>query len=179
MKDLKQIATEHFPDLVAAESLDAVSERLKAALPDIIEGMAVSVDVSTNDDDSGHRYFGTVTELMEDDELHGYMLLVQDAAPNFKPQENLLPRLNEWRNLALQFDGHRMQAIGLLKALLSNYNAFSEDAQKFLAQPPLPGEKVLAQKVKEYVDSVGTPAKIELPQIDDSMVKPATDTTWR
>ncbi|MCH5765544.1 hypothetical protein MMA67_25100, partial [Salmonella enterica] len=30
-------------------------------LPELIEGMEVSVDVSTCDFDAGHRYFGTVT----------------------------------------------------------------------------------------------------------------------
>lgn len=50
-----------------------------------IEGMEVSVDVSTCDADSGHRYFGTVTEISElDTAKNGYILLVQDAKPNFK-----------------------------------------------------------------------------------------------
>ncbi|MGK4751754.1 dATP/dGTP pyrophosphohydrolase domain-containing protein, partial [Salmonella enterica] len=30
-----------------------------------IEGMEVSIDVSTCDADAGHRYFGTVTEISE------------------------------------------------------------------------------------------------------------------
>ena len=51
----------------------------------LIEGMSVSVDVSTGDHDAGHRYFGTVTEVMEDaGEKHGVTLLVQDAKPNFE-----------------------------------------------------------------------------------------------
>lgn len=58
-------------------------------LPDIIEGMEVSVDVSTHDADAGHRYFGTVTEVSElDGAKNGYILLVQDAKPNFKPAGN-------------------------------------------------------------------------------------------
>ena len=49
-----------------------------------IEGMEVSVDVSTCDADAGHRYFGTVTEISElDTAKNGYILLVQDAEPNF------------------------------------------------------------------------------------------------
>ena len=59
----------------------------QAAQPDIadfMKGMCVSVDVSTCDDDAGHRYFGTVTEVMDcPDEKHGLTLLVQDAEPNF------------------------------------------------------------------------------------------------
>ena len=51
---------------------------------DMIEGMSVSVDVSTGDDDAGHRYFGTITEVMDDPyDKHHVTLLVQDAAPNF------------------------------------------------------------------------------------------------
>jgi hypothetical protein len=51
---------------------------------DFIEGMTVSVDVSTGDHDADHRYFGTVTEVMDDEyDKHGVTLLVQDAEPNF------------------------------------------------------------------------------------------------
>ncbi|GAB2704176.1 hypothetical protein [Comamonas sediminis] len=59
----------------------------------LIEGMSVSVDVSTGDHDAGHRYFGTVTEVMEDaGDKHGVTLLVQDAKPNFEagPTESVL-----------------------------------------------------------------------------------------
>jgi len=46
--------------------------------------MSVSVDVSTGDHDAEHRYFGTVTEVMDDhSDKHGVTLLVQDATPNF------------------------------------------------------------------------------------------------
>ena len=53
-------------------------------LRSMIGGMSVSVDVSTGDHDAGHRYFGTVTEVMEcQGDKHGVTLLVQDAEPNF------------------------------------------------------------------------------------------------
>ncbi|EBC1275733.1 DUF551 domain-containing protein [Salmonella enterica] len=58
-------------------------------LPELIEGMEVSIDVSTCDADAGNRYFGTVTEVSElDSAKNGYILLVQDAEPNFKPAGN-------------------------------------------------------------------------------------------
>ncbi|ECJ2932187.1 hypothetical protein FN906_11900 [Salmonella enterica subsp. enterica] len=58
-------------------------------LPELIEGMEVSIDVSTCDADAGHRYFGTVTEVSElDGAKNGYILLVQDAEPNFKTAGN-------------------------------------------------------------------------------------------
>ncbi len=60
------------------------SGRLSDELRSVIEGMTVSVDVSTGDHDAGHRYFGTVTEVMDDiADKHGVTLLVQDAKPNF------------------------------------------------------------------------------------------------
>ncbi|MEE9883593.1 ead/Ea22-like family protein [Escherichia coli] len=53
-------------------------------LEELIEGMEVSIDVSTCDADLGNRYFDTVTEVLElDTAKNGYILLVQDAEPNF------------------------------------------------------------------------------------------------
>ncbi|EOK8285500.1 hypothetical protein ACP19Q_003723, partial [Escherichia coli] len=44
-------------------------------LPELIEGMEVSIDVSTCDADLGNRYFGTVTEALElDTAKNGYIL---------------------------------------------------------------------------------------------------------
>ncbi|EGW0904041.1 DUF551 domain-containing protein [Salmonella enterica] len=58
-------------------------------LPELIEGMEVSVDVSTCAFDAGHRYFGTVTEISElYTAKNGYILLVQDAKPNFDVNGN-------------------------------------------------------------------------------------------
>ncbi|HAW3056328.1 TPA: DUF551 domain-containing protein [Escherichia coli] len=58
-------------------------------LPELIEGMEVSIDVSTCDADLGNRYFGTVTEALElDTAKNGYILLVQDAEPNFDANGN-------------------------------------------------------------------------------------------
>lgn len=58
-------------------------------LPELIEGMEVSIDVSNCDADAGNRYFGTVTEVSElDTAKNGYILLVQDAKPNFDVNGN-------------------------------------------------------------------------------------------
>lgn len=58
-------------------------------LPELIEGMEVSIDVSTCDADLGNRYFGTVSEALElDTAKNGYILLVQDAEPNFDVNGN-------------------------------------------------------------------------------------------
>jgi len=61
---------------------------------------------------------------------------------------------SEWRRLALQFDGHRMQAIGHLKALLDDPTGHSSKVSEFLAAAPLSGEEVLAQRIAALSPSV-------------------------
>lgn len=66
-------------------------------LPELIEGMEVSIDVSTCDADAGNRYFGTVTEISElYTAKNGYILLVQDAKPNFDVNGNSPVSLGGW-----------------------------------------------------------------------------------
>ena len=53
-------------------------------LCELLEGMAVSVDVSTGEHDAGHRLFGYVSEAMEDAaEKNGVVLLVNNLTANF------------------------------------------------------------------------------------------------
>ncbi|EEQ3267470.1 DUF551 domain-containing protein [Escherichia coli] len=69
---------------ITLASLEAEPVSQTYNLPELIEGMEVSIDVSTCDADLGNRYFGTVTEALElDTAKNGYILLVQDAEPNF------------------------------------------------------------------------------------------------
>ncbi|EBY1954146.1 DUF551 domain-containing protein [Salmonella enterica subsp. enterica serovar Sandiego] len=66
-------------------------------LPELIEGMEVSIDVSTCDADAGNRYFGTVTEVSElYTAKNGYILLVQDAKPNFDVNGNSPAIPDDW-----------------------------------------------------------------------------------
>ncbi|EFN9904590.1 ead/Ea22-like family protein [Escherichia coli H27] len=66
-------------------------------LEELIEGMEVSIDVSTCDADLGNRYFGTVTEVLElDTAKNGYILLVQDAEPNFDVNGNYPVTPDSW-----------------------------------------------------------------------------------
>lgn len=74
---------------IALASLEAELVSQTYNLPELIEGMEVSIDVSTCDADLGNRYFGTVTEALElDTAKNGYILLVQDAEPNFDVNGN-------------------------------------------------------------------------------------------
>ncbi|EJY9088080.1 DUF551 domain-containing protein [Escherichia coli] len=74
---------------IALASLEAEPVNQTYNLPELIEGMEVSIDVSTCDADLGNRYFGTATEALElDTAKNGYILLVQDAEPNFDVNGN-------------------------------------------------------------------------------------------
>ena len=59
----------------------------------------------------------------------------------------------KWRDLALQFDGHRMQAISLLKMIIKDA---SDDqylsVRNFLKSGPLPGEEVLRNRIAEIAE---------------------------
>ncbi|EAR8219615.1 DUF551 domain-containing protein [Salmonella enterica] len=74
---------------IALASLESEPVSQTYNLPELIEGMEVSIDVSTCDADAGNRYFGTVTEVSElDTAKNGHILLVQDAEPNFDVNGN-------------------------------------------------------------------------------------------
>lgn len=64
----------------------------------------------------------------------------------------------EWRRLALQFDGHRMQALQQLKCLLEHPKEQASFAASFLAAPPLSGEAVLAERIKALSGAAPVPA---------------------
>lgn len=62
-----------------------------------------------------------------------------------------------WRNLALQFDGHRIYALSMLRYAVRNIEEYATvrdilreplgELKAFLAKPPLSGEAVLAQRI--------------------------------
>lgn len=89
---------------------------------------------------------------------------VLDFVKAIQPQLVAVPSEadGEWRRLALQFDGHRMQAIAHLRALMEDPVAHRPVVAAFLAAPPLPGEAVLAERIKALA---ATPADQE-PQTD-------------
>lgn len=58
-----------------------------------------------------------------------------------------------WRDLALQFDEHRMMALGHLKTLLNDPVGHQGRVKEFLTQRPLSGEKVLENRLKAIVAS--------------------------
>lgn len=58
---------------------------------------------------------------------------------------------SDWRRLALQFDGHRMQALGHLRCMVKDPDGHKAQAEAFLSAGPLSGEKVLEERIKEIV----------------------------
>lgn len=90
-----------------------------------------------------------------------------EDADNFRAQharsnelEAELEHANQWRDLALQFDGHRMQALWHLKAMVNADTGTLEAkaAGDFLNAGPLPGEQVLAQRIAELAAVKAAPA---------------------
>lgn len=61
----------------------------------------------------------------------------------------------KWRDLAIQFDGHRMEAISLLKMII---NDAPDDkylsVRNFLKAAPLSGEDVLRNRIEEIAENI-------------------------
>ncbi len=120
---------------IALASLEAEPVSQTYNLPELIEGMEVSIDVSTCDADLGNRYFGTVTEALElDTAKNGYILLVQDAEPNFDINGNSPVIPDGWVMVPKELTPEMMRAVQIRSELggyaTSNlsgaYNMFSE-----------------------------------------------------
>jgi len=65
-----------------------------------------------------------------------------------------------WRRLALQFDGHRMQAMWHLKTLLHSPEEHRLKALAFVSAPPLSGEVILDSRIRQIVTEMA-PAKLK------------------
>jgi len=77
----------HLEAITAIKEALAQPEQGPRDIAALVQGMEVSIDVSTGDHDAGHRLFGTVTLVQESQKgKHGLILLVQDPQPNFKAQ---------------------------------------------------------------------------------------------
>ncbi|NDV50390.1 hypothetical protein [Salipiger sp. PrR003] len=68
----------------------------------------------------------------------------------------------EWRRLALQFDGHRVQALWHLRKVLHVGEVHREDIEAFLNEAPLSGEDVL----KERIAAIGAASQDVLDEAD-------------
>ena len=73
--------------ITAIKEALAQPEQKPTDIAALVQGMEVSIDVSTGDHDAQRRLFGTVTLVQQNQRSrHGLILLVQDPQPNFKAQ---------------------------------------------------------------------------------------------
>ncbi|NCQ51906.1 hypothetical protein GW796_08435 [archaeon] len=84
--------------------------------------------------------------------LWSHQIILNEVKMNNKLCETKKGAESEWRRLALQFDEHRMQAIGHLKCLLQDPQGHRESAEKFLTSSPLSGEIVLEERLKDIAE---------------------------
>lgn len=92
--------------------------------------------------DEGSKYF-MPGMVINECHLHEMLFSGRAAAPVQEQEPD-----NEWRRLALQFDDHRMQAIGHLKCMVEDAAKHKRRAEEFLSARPLSGEAVLAERIK-------------------------------
>lgn len=69
------------------------------------------------------------------------LMFGEDLKRHIEENENA----NEWRNLAHQFDGHRMSAIGILRAVAEGREGAVEMARAFVNAPPVPGHEIRSE----------------------------------
>ena len=133
----------------------------------LIEGMTVSIDVSTGEYDSGNRLFGVVNEVMESSgDKNGLTLLIYETTPNFKPPQQvavtsgeraeLLRDLNAWKDSGTKTVGY---LIGKAMDMLEADDAFRPDWVNY--RQGVKDGKTDAQQAKqvpmsdEEIDAIG------------------------
>ena len=83
--------------ITAIKEALAQPEQKPTDIAALVQGMEVSIDVSTGDHDAQRRLFGTVTLVQQNQgSRHGLILLVQDPQPNFKAQPEQEPVAHLW-----------------------------------------------------------------------------------
>lgn len=79
--------------------------------------------------------------------------------PTYEELLEEVEALKDWRLLALQFDGHRMQAMSMLK-MVATGNFDMEEIRQFIAAAPVSGNehlrKVRADAVNKFAEHVFT-----------------------
>lgn len=86
---------------------------------------------------------------------------------------------NKWRDLALQFDGHRMQAISLLKMIVNDApeKQFTS-VRNFLKCGPLSGEEVMNERLLVIANSRPAPAVTLDELVPDGWKLVPVEPTW-
>ena len=119
------------------------------------------------------RAVNTVSRMLGEGDQHAAAAIRELLAELAEETEGA----DNWRRLALQFDNHRMQALGHLKAILHPDSSVDEykAAELFLKAPPLDGEEVLAQRIAELA-AAATQAQEDA--LDAARYRFLRDTCW-
>jgi hypothetical protein len=174
------LQVEHSPvDVYLAPPADAKPVGKQAAMPELphpivtdylAQGWAFQYEPETRYIALNHPRGGkqSICELQNDDKFgHAIAFLLNNAgaAPAEPEEEEEESAEDCWRRLALQFDGHRLQALGHLRALLSDPAKHAPLANAFLNAPPLSGDEVLAARIAALA---GGNSQCLVPAADDA-----------
>lgn len=81
---------------VRGKSQEPTPQITRDQIRKLIEGMTVSIDVSTGEHDAGNRLYGHVNEVMDSPpDKNGLTLLVYETSPNFSAAAPALPQQTE------------------------------------------------------------------------------------
>lgn len=116
--------------------------REDAGDPDLRESNPQEADAAGQIDDG--RVRDALAEIRA--EREAARVAIEQLREDF---EELQDTSRKWRDLALQFDGHRMEAMGILRALANGIEISTEEIKAFVAAEPLSGEEVLRQRIAE------------------------------
>lgn len=78
-------------------------------------------------------------------QAEGWWQTTLQACGSGEELEEEVAALQHWRDLALQFDNHRMQALAHLKSLLYS-SSHAAHVNRFLAAPPMAPHEVVAER---------------------------------
>ena len=138
----RQHQIDYFVGLIA--QADAL---LSAPSPAGVDGLEVVGHIESDDD-----VFGSYAVFKNDCDLHDGTELIRlsDAQAiidglrgEVAAQEETA---NQWRELALQFDRHRMTAMAHIRAAASGDKSAIEALGVFAALPPIPGHEITAER---------------------------------
>lgn len=133
-----QVRTLYTAPVTALAPAEALNE-LRARVKEMQEAAYTFGDYSKDAVDAA---LGGVLDVI--DEMKAAPADLKTDAADEEEEED---PVSGWRRLALQFDGHRMQALHHLRAMTQDSAKHIEHAIAFLSAGPLPGEVVLAKRV--------------------------------
>jgi hypothetical protein len=118
--------------------MDTPDTRLDRQLEDIAR-KHLSIDTLATRSSDRHDFLAvavrSVQQALKEAVQLGRLLQEEESKP-------------DWRRLAMQFDGHRMQALGHLRCMVEDPQRHKEQAETFLSAGPLSGEQVLAERIQ-------------------------------